>query len=138
MSITLEQFFKGRDKQFPSELTATIKANAAETLRRANIVLAKYEAANPVCTKGRGCNSGWRPAAVNAGTAGASPTSKHMTGQAIDIGDDDESLDKWLITPAGLKVLEEVGMWLESPKSTPRWCHLQTVAPRSGNRIFLP
>jgi len=33
--ITSDMFWKGRDKQFASEITSEIRANAAETLRRA-------------------------------------------------------------------------------------------------------
>jgi hypothetical protein len=37
-----------------------------------------------------------------------------------------------------LDVLAEIGLWLEHPISTPRWCHVQTVPPKSGKRVFTP
>lgn len=135
--ITIEQFFMGRDKTYAKELTDEIKANAAETVRRANLLLERFYKANPQAHK-RGVNSGWRPSAVNASTKNAAPKSHHMTGKALDIGDDDEMLDTWLMTTAGQKALEEIGLWMESPKATPRWAHVQTVPPRSGRRVFAP
>lgn len=136
--ITLEQFYKGRDKAFAKELTPAIKANAAETLRRANLLMDRFEAANPTCKRSRGCNSGWRPAQVNAKTEGAAKMSLHMTGQAIDISDDDGAIDAWLMTAAGQKALEEIGLWMEHPSATPRWSHVQTKPPGSGRRVFYP
>lgn len=128
--LTLDQYWMGRDKQYPQELTAAIRADAAETVRRANLLLA--EAGRTHAT----VNSGWRPPAVNAGVPGAAKKSNHMLGRAIDIGDDDGSLDAWCM--AHLPVLERIGLWLEYPDSTPRWCHVQIVPPRSGNRVFRP
>lgn len=135
--ITLEQFWKGRDKQFAAELTPTIVANAKETLRRANLLLDIYEKQGGACGP-RGCNSGWRPPEVNAATQGAAKMSKHMTGQAIDITDTDNQLDKWLMTPVGQKALTDIGLWMESPSATPGWAHVQTVPPGSGRRVFYP
>lgn len=136
--ITLEQFYKGRNLQYASELTDSIKINAVETLRRANELLKRFYAANPKAAQNRGCNSGWRPAAVNAGTKGAAPMSNHMAAKAIDIGDDDEQLDAWLMTEQGQKALTDIGLWMEHPSKTPRWAHVQIVPPKSGRRVFMP
>ncbi len=136
--ITSEQFFKGRDVQFASELTPSIKANAEETLRRANMLLGMFYQANPGAARNRGCNSGWRPGMINRNTKGAAPRSHHMTAKAIDVGDDDEALDAWLMTPEGQKALEACGLWMEHPRATPRWAHLQIVPPMSGRRVFMP
>lgn len=138
MSISLEMYWKGRDKLFVTQLTPTIRRNAEETVRRANFLLEMFYSANPMAAKGRGCNSGWRPAQVNASTKGAAKNSPHMTAEAIDIGDDDEMLDKWLMTQAGQKALESVGLWIEHPSATPRWTHVQTRPPASGRRVFFP
>lgn len=136
--ITQEQFYKGRDKQYASDLTPEIKANAVETLRRVNGLLDRFYALNPGAEKNRGCNSGWRPPAVNASVENAAKRSKHMLGQAIDVEDIDGALDKWLMTDAGKAALVEFNLWMEHPNATPRWCHLQTVPPRSGKRVFYP
>lgn len=135
--ITLEQFYKGRDKQYASDLTPEIQKNAEELLRRTNRLLELFQAAVPT-SHVRGCNSGWRPPAVNAGVKNAAPRSNHMLGLACDIEDDDEELDKWLMTAAGQKALEICQLWMEHPQATPRWAHVQSVAPRSGRRVFMP
>ena len=135
--ITLEQFYKGRDKQYASDLTPEIQQNAVELLRRTNRLLEMFLAANPT-SHARGCNSGWRPAAINSSVKNAAPRSNHMLGLACDIEDDDESLDKWLMTAEGQKALEICQLWMEHPQATPRWSHVQSVAPKSGRRVFIP
>lgn len=135
--ITLDDYWMGRDKAYPKDLTPEIQANAACTVERVNKLLAAFYAAHPNAAK-RKVNSGWRPPAVNAGVKGAAPKSKHMTGDALDLSDDDGALDAFCMTPKGRSVMTEIGLWLEHPNATPRWCHVQTVPPRSGNRVFMP
>lgn len=125
----------GRDKTYAAELTDVIRMNAAVTVDRVNQLLTAFYASQPDGSY-RTVNSGWRPPEVNAGTSGAAVNSKHMTGQACDLSDDDERLDSWCLTNPG--VLARIGLWQESPQSTPRWCHVQIVAPASGNRVFIP
>lgn len=128
--ITEAKFYKGRDKQFASELTDEIRQHSKNTIALANALL--EEAGILDCE----VSSGWRPAAVNAATKGAAKKSNHMLGFAVDIVDIDGKLDKWCM--ANLPVLERLGLWLEHPNSTPSWCHLQIVPPRSGRRVFQP
>lgn len=135
--ISLIDYWMGRDKTYPQDLTDAIRQNAAVTVERVNKLLAAFYAANPGAAR-RKVNSGWRPPAVNAGVKGAALNSKHMTGHAADLSDDDGRLDAWCLTPAGRSAMTEIGLWLEHPKATPRWCHLQSVPPRSGNRVFMP
>lgn len=127
--ITLEDYFMGRDVEYAEELTDELRDNARETVERANALLAR-------AGLDRSVNSGWRPAAVNATVPNAAKRSKHMQCLAIDLDDDDGALDAWCM--AHLDVLKEIGLWLEHPSATPRWCHLQIVPPRSGNRVFYP
>jgi hypothetical protein len=127
--ITLANYFMGRDALHATELTDELRANALLTVRRANALLARARLPGIV-------NSGWRPHAVNARTPNASTRSKHLTCQAIDLNDEGDALDAWCI--ANLPVLEALGLWLEHPDATPGWCHVQTVAPRSGRRVFMP
>jgi hypothetical protein len=136
--LTLEQFWMGRDRSYAAQLTAAIRADAAETLRRANLLLTRFAHANPANTAARGVSSGWRPPEVNAATPGAAKKSNHMLGRALDIADTDGALDGWLMTPAGQIALADIGLWLEHPSSTPHWCHVQTVPPGSGRRVFYP
>jgi hypothetical protein len=127
--ITLEDYFMGRDKLFPAELTEEMWGNAVTTIERANRLLERAGLQ-------RGVNSGWRPASVNAVVRNAAKRSKHIHCLAIDIDDDDDALDAWCVE--NLDVLAEIGLWLEHPASTPRWCHVQIVPPRSGKRVFNP
>jgi hypothetical protein len=134
--ITLSEFFMGRDTTHKAELTEEIKANAEITVDRVNRLLEAFG-------KDRRVNSGWRPAAVNAATPKAAKRSKHMMAQACDIEDKDGELDKFCMS--NLKVLEDIGLWLEHPSATKTpdrfgegWCHVQIVPPKSGNRVFYP
>jgi hypothetical protein len=83
-------------------------------------------------------SSGWRPPAVNAAQRGAAVNSKHMTGRAVDVYDPDGDLDEWLMTGDGQRALKEIGLWLEHPSATKGWSHLQSIPPRSQNRVFYP
>lgn len=127
--ITLAEYYMGRDKLYAAELTDELRANAVLTVERANALLAR-------AGMKRSVNSGWRPAAVNATIRNASKRSKHMLCLAIDIDDGDETLDGWCMSHPS--ALAEIGPWLEHPSATPRWCHVQTVPPKSGNRVFYP
>jgi hypothetical protein len=127
--ITLQDFYKGRDKQYASELTAEIEGNALTTVQRANALLLQFG-------RSRAVHSGWRPAAVNAATPNAAPKSKHMKGQAVDLDDPEGDLDEWCL--AHPEILEKIGLWQEHPASTKGWCHVQIVPPLSGKRVFYP
>lgn len=133
-------YFMGRDKAYPDDLTPEIDANADITIERANRLLTDAQADGVVLEKSPKTSSivtsGWRPPAVNRNVPGAAPRSKHMTGQAVDIFDPEGDLDNWAMNH--LERLEAVGLWLEHPSATKNWCHLQTVAPRSGVRVFFP
>lgn len=127
--ITLADYFMGRDAPHAGELTEVMRRNAAATVQRANALMACAGIA-------RGVNSGWRPHAINAGIAHASPRSRHLSCEAIDLADGDDSLDQWCLSH--LPMLARIGLWLEHPDATPGWCHVQIVAPRSGRRVFMP
>jgi len=128
--LTLADYYMGRERLHPDELTPHLQRNAACTLGRANRLLQLAGARAWVI------NSGWRPLAINACIPNASPRSRHITCEAIDLGDGDGSLDAWCIEH--LETLASLGLWLEHPRATPGWCHVQTVPPRSGRRVFCP
>jgi hypothetical protein len=127
--LTWADYFKHRDIDYADDLTTHISDNAATTLKRANQLLEKFG-------ETRSINSGWRPPAVNAGTPGAAVASKHMTGEAVDLSDPEGDLDAWCLDNP--EVLVTIGLWQEHPASTKGWCHVQTVPPKSGNRVFYP
>ena len=133
--ITLTDFWQGRDRAYPEALTDQIRANASETVARANLLISSYRMLTKD-TEHRKVTSGWRPASVNAATPGAAPRSKHMTGQAIDISDPEGDLDEWCADHPD--ILQTIGVWLEHPSATKGWSHLQIVPPKSGKRVFFP
>ena len=125
----------GRDKEYASDLTDEIISNAEDTVARANLLLSIYRSETGD-TEFRKVNSGWRPAAVNKATPNAAMRSKHMTGQAVDLSDPDGDLDEWLLVH--IDALGDCGLWHEHPSATKGWCHVQTVPPKSGKRVFYP
>lgn len=140
--IKLADYWMGRDREYPYDLSTDIRANAEITVELANrlIVIAKGAGVtfeiNPR-TK-TVVSSGWRPPSVNANTPGAAIKSLHMRGQALDIYDPDGDLDDWLMTAQGQETLKDLGLWMEHPSATKGWAHVQTVPPRSKRRVFYP
>ena len=128
--ISPEDFWKGRDEKYAEELTDEIRSNAENTLAKVNELLTRAGR-----TMDR-CASGWRPRAVNEATANSGAASRHLTGQAADVVDLDRSLAHWCVNHLG--DLEEIGLWMEDPRWTPTWTHLQTVPPKSGKLVYIP
>lgn len=135
--IELTQYWMGRDRTHSKDLTDEIRANAAETVKRANRLIAIYQKATGD-VRPRGVNSGWRPAAVNAAIPGAAKKSNHMLGRALDISDASKTMKAWLMTPTGQQTLVECELWMEHPDATPAWVHVQIVPPASNRRVFMP
>lgn len=138
--ITINDYWMGRDKQFPGDLTEQIAQNAMLTVMRVSELLARALKAGVTLENnprtGNVVASGWRPYGVNAATPGAAPKSKHMTGQALDVYDPDGDLDEFCLDNP--EVLQTIGLWQEHPGATKGWCHLQIVPPNSGKRVFWP
>lgn len=140
IQITVSDYLMGREKTYGAELTEQMRANAAATVTKANLLLAAMYSAgigievNP--HSGTPVSSGWRPAEINGATVGAAPRSKHMSCQAVDLFDPEGDLDEWCL--ANPEILERFGLWQEHPSATKGWCHVQTLPPRSGNRVFYP
>lgn len=119
--------WSGEDEPRPAE----VDRNANELFSRVEKLLAMFDPDRDWQMK-----SGYRSPEYNGGVSGAAVNSKHMTGQAVDVYDPDGELDEWL---AGRpEVLDNCALWLEHPGSTKGWCHLQSVPPKSGRRIFYP
>lgn len=140
--ISRADYWMGRDAEFPMAMTPQIESHAFTTVDLANKLLERAAQAGitvPINPRtGSRLSSGWRPPSLNAKTPGAAPNSKHMTGQAVDVYDPEGDLDEWLMTDAGQQALLQLGLWMEHPSATKGWCHLQTVPPRSGRRVFYP
>jgi len=137
MNITLTDYWMGRDSKYRGDWTPEIRANATDLLARVNALIGLAGLTIEVSPiTGTPVASGWRPPALNASTPRAAPRSKHMTGQAIDLYDPEGDLDDWCM--AHPDRLAAAGLWMEHPSATKGWCHLQSLPPRSGNRVFYP
>jgi hypothetical protein len=134
--ISLQEYLYQHTDAVPSEQLIN---NATELLAKVNNLLLDEDC--PV--QNVGLRSGYRPPEFNANLAGAAPNSKHMTGQAVDVIDNEGEIDEWISTwdeSDGMvnKLLEKYGLWRESPAATKSWCHLQCVPPKSGRRTYNP
>lgn len=122
--ITRDAVLKGRDKAAP--LTTEQESNLENLLRCVN-ALQEYWGREFIIT------SGYRPAATNTAIGGAKG-SAHLSCQAVDISDPHQTLSAWL--NGAPNYLVACGLYMESPTSTPTWCHVQ-IRP-THNRIFNP
>ena len=129
--ITLEAYWKGRDKEYADEITDEIRANAQKTVERANELLARAGRSDINTV-----DSGWRPSAVNDSTSNAAVHSKHLSAEAVDLPDADRTLASWCAD--NLDIAKEIGIWFEDFRWTPHWVHCQIVPPKSGRRVFIP
>ena len=129
--INLETYWMGRDLEHAEELTDEIRANAEVTVSKANELLARAGRSDIHTV-----NSGWRPKAINDSTSNAASSSRHLTAEAVDLPDRDRTLASWCVD--NLDVLNEIGLWMEDPRWTKTWVHVQTIPPKSGKRIYVP
>ena len=127
--ISKAELLQGRDKTFKDEYTQQISDNLDDLL----VVLNKLRAAY---NKPMTVTSGWRPASINGMINGAAPKSNHITGNACDFADKDGSLFNWCL--ANLQLLKDLGLYLEDPKWTKNWLHVQNTKPSSGKIIYTP
>jgi len=73
---------------------------------------------------------------VGGKKAGPRLGSAHLQAAACDVWDREGTL--WRFVRDNLKLMEQLGVYLEDRSKTPTWCHFQILRPKSGNRIFLP
>ena len=125
--LTLQSYWAGKAAN-PAR-TIAVAANAEELLNRVNSLMVRFGEIRKIV-------SGWRPPEVNAKLPGAAINSKHITGQAVDLADPDGDLDQWCLDNPN--ELERFQLWLEHPATTKNVCHLQSVPPKSGKRVFYP
>ena len=129
--ITLHAYWMGRDVTHADELTAEINVNAQITVAKANELLARA-GRNDINT----VHSGWRPRSVNDATSNAGALSKHLSAEAVDLPDADRTLCEWAVD--NLDIVKDIGLWMEDPRWTPTWLHVQTVPPKSGKIVYIP
>lgn len=109
--------------------TAEIDANLATLLDRINQVRTAW--GKPMTV-----TSGLRSQADQERINPSAPRSKHLIGAACDIADADGSLKAWV--GSNLKLMEDIGLWMEDFGHTATWVHFQVFPPKSGHRIFIP
>ena len=129
--ITLEAYLMGRDKLYAEEFhDLKIKENATRLLEQVNGLLIAL-GLDPVKVR-----SGWRPRDINT-RVGGSVASYHIVGRAVDISDVNGDIKQTIID--NHVELNVWGLWMESPGSTPSWCHLDNgLRENRSPRIFLP
>jgi len=124
--ITLSEYLMDRDTEY--KLAPEFKNNALVLLEKVNKLIQKSGIERSV-------NSGWRPTYYN-NLAGGSRKSAHLSCEAIDLKDSDDKMKTWIME--NQEVLEEFDLYLEDPRYTDTWVHLQTRAVGSGRRVFIP
>ena len=125
MQIDLAMYLMGRDEQYPP--SPILLANANELILRVNNLLLDL----PSSIQPTHITSGYRPGHYNAKYAARSA---HVTCQAVDLADQYQKLSGHLNAFQDLLVLYE--LFMEDPRYTATWCHLQ-IRP-TKRRVFIP
>lgn len=81
-------------------------------------------------------NSGLRDQALQKKVNPLAPKSNHLLGLAADIHDEANKLLEYVLS--NLEKARDLGLFFENPNWTPTWVHIQSVAPKSGHRFFIP
>jgi hypothetical protein len=124
--ITNEDYLMGRDVEYP--LSADLQANAED-------IVAKLNQLEIASKRSFFISSGYRPPAINAEIPGAVAGDAHEKCCGVDLRDFSQELYNWCVQ--NLETLVAIGFWMESIVSAKDHVHLQTYAPKSGNRIFI-
>jgi hypothetical protein len=127
------------------------RANAIDLLQRVDALTEEAIAAGafePAVNPNTGCEISGAPGGDGDGglRTPASQTgavhSRHRQAMAVDVYDPGDRLDTWLdgfeTANGGNSMLEKHALWREDPSKTSSWCHLQSAAPLSGRRTFMP
>jgi hypothetical protein len=128
MNITREEILKNYS-------TGVIQECPLELEKNLQILLLKLNAFRKIYGKPMVVSSGYRDIARNKNVGGAKK-SNHMLCLACDFIDIDGSLDRFCVD--NIHLLKKCGLYLEHPKWTKGWCHLQVIPPSSNNVIFIP
>lgn len=119
------------------------KADLKTLLERINIIRAAYGKAMTVTSGYRSWNHHveiYKKKALQRGVPfyidQVPKKSKHLYCQALDIGDANGDLKKWILL--NIKLLEDNGLWCEDFSATKTWVHFQIYQPASGKRFFMP
>lgn len=133
--IKMEELLKGVKLD---SLPAEHQANLLKLLEKMNIIRQKYGKPMTVSSAYRSKEDHLRIYREKGITDESKipMKSNHLSGLACDISDPNQELQKW--TKANVKLMEELGFYMEDYSATKNWVHYQLVKPRSGNRFFKP
>lgn len=123
--ITLEEYYMGRDEEWPPNQDQI--DNALKMVEALSLL-------EEACEFPLIITSGYRPTEINCFVAGASRGSLHAQCAAADLRDTNKKLSTFCLK--NLEILEEIGLWMEDPKSAKDHVHLQVYPPKSGKRVF--
>lgn len=132
MRFTLDELLQaGNHKWKKSEIDAVTLRNLEDLIRKVNALNYPDPMRASSCLRSKADQKKINPKAMG---------SSHLYGAALDISDPTGNLAKWLTINSQL--LTYNGLWMEDPKYTTgkngSWCHLQTYAPKSMKRFFIP
>lgn len=138
INVTLLEYL-GPYAEHP-DATAAVRSNAVDLLARVNAVYAlAFRDGVPLPDNpktGSGIsgsgNGGFRNRLCPVGAS----SSTHKTGRGIDRYDPQRHFASWCL--AHKNALMEAGLYMEDPRWTPTWVHLQDKAPASGNLVYIP
>lgn len=138
IDITLDNYF-GPHAGHP-DITPEIRSNASVLLSKVNhlYAMAAADGIDPPANPATGClisgngNGGFRPRGSSVGAS----SSTHKTGHGVDRHDPRRALARWCLQKP--HALEYLGLWMEDPRWTPTWLHLQDVPPKSGRLVYIP
>lgn len=116
------------DRIDSEECTTSVRANAADLAERVS-KLCDLLGVKPRIT------SGFRTIEANR-KAGGARSSNHLKGMAVDLADSDGSIANHILADPSLLITCD--LYLENPKYTKGWIHVQLVPPKSGLRVFTP
>ena len=124
--ISVSEVLMGRQDEYPLSI---------EQLLKLSTLMAAINYIRGVYGKPLIVTSGYRPGHYNK-QAGGAKASAHLDCEAVDLYDPDREFTIWCWQNED--ELEKAGLYMEDPEYTDGWVHLQTRAPRSGKRIFIP
>lgn len=133
--ITVELYLMGRDLKYAC--SDEVRRNALDTVNKTNQLklLAALDGVE-FPDDATEVASGWRPDSINECTSNAAKLSSHIKGCGLDTRDPQRMFARWCLR--NLDKLAKIGLWMEDPRWTPTWVHLQTYPPPSGKRVYIP
>lgn len=138
---TLEHYFNGKSHPIGHEANANYLLAATNLFLHECVALGHYDweidLDTDTCISGSKGGTGDGGYRLPDSKTGA-PSSSHREANGVDVCDTLRKLAAYCVTKAGEAHLARRGLYMEDPRWTPVWCHLQRIAPRSGRRIYIP